>query len=115
MELYYRRSQAERIELYAALEDGGFLWAIAGYVWDLLPSRLEESLRNVREAAQSMQRDPTTALTDYHLLGVVIESLHPEVDDLPTPRELAVLSTATSPNLGETLMRQAHWYGVMYL
>jgi GNAT superfamily N-acetyltransferase len=115
MEAYYRRSGVDRIELWAALEDGSFLWAISGYLWDMSPEKLEESLLSVRNAAARMQRDMALAVPDYDWLGAVIESLHPEVDELATPGELALHSSDTAPNLGETLMRQAHWHGVLYL
>jgi len=112
---YYQKSGVARIELFASLDDGGFVWARAGYSWDPEGSRLEESLANVRGAAERMEAAASTTPADRMLLRAVIDSLHPYVDDLPSPQQLAMLSTDDSPNLGRTLMRQAEWYGVMYL
>lgn len=42
---YYQTSGVSRIELYASLDDGGYVWARAGYVWDPVEERLEKSLR----------------------------------------------------------------------
>lgn len=112
---YYCKSGVGRIELYASLDDGGFVWARAGYVWDPTESRLTESLANVRTVAEQMASHHAITPADRALLEAVIESLHPSVDDLPSPLQLAMLSTSDSPNLGRTLMRQAHWYGVLYL
>ncbi len=112
---YYARSEVERIELYADLENGGLAWARAGYDWDRDESRLERSLQNVRAVAERMEADSHTGPDDELLLRAAIDSLHPGILDLPTPLQLAMLSTPKWPNLGEILMRQAHWYGVMYL
>lgn len=112
---YYEKSGVARIELHASLDDGGFVWARAGYSWDPEVSKLEKSLASVRKAAELMESKPATTPADRALLRAVIESLHPYVDDLPSPQQLAFLSTDDSPNLGEILMRQASWCGVMYL
>lgn len=39
LEDYYRRSGADRIEVYAALEDGGLVWARQDFRWDPDPAR----------------------------------------------------------------------------
>jgi hypothetical protein len=112
---YYQKSGVARIELFASLDDGGFVWARAGYSWDPEVSRLEKSLASVRRAAEQMESSPAMTPADRALLRAVIDSVHPYVDDLPSPQQLAMLSTDDSPNLGRNLMRQAQWYGVLYL
>jgi hypothetical protein len=112
---YYQKSGVARIELLASLDDGGFVWARAGYSWNPEVSRLEKSLASVRGAAERVAAAASTTPADRMLLRAVIDSLHPYVDDLPSPQQLAMLSTDDSPNLGRILMRQAEWYGVMYL
>jgi hypothetical protein len=112
LEPYYRRSGAGRIELLAT-DDGSYVWAIQGYEWDPSPDRLQRSLANVRTAADRLR--PASTHADRLLLDIIIESLDPEVDDLPSPADLANQSTGDTPNLGETLMRGADWWGVRYL
>jgi GNAT superfamily N-acetyltransferase len=115
IEPYYRKSGVERIELLAALDDGGYVWARAGYVWDRDPEKLEKSLENVRKRAEQMESRLDATPADQALLRAVIDSLYVHIDDLPMPQQLAALSTPDSPNLGRTLLRGAHWYGVRYL
>lgn len=62
-----------------------------------------------------MASETETTSADQELLQAVIDSLHPQVDDLPSPQRLAMLSTDDSPKLGRILMRRAQWYGVLYL
>ncbi len=61
IEPYYRASGVARVELQATLEDGGYVWARAGYDWDPTPWKLERSLE---KCPQSRRADGVTSRHD---------------------------------------------------
>ncbi|OHV04665.1 hypothetical protein BKN37_08830 [Mycobacterium talmoniae] len=120
LEDYYRRAGADRIEVHAALEDGGLVWARQDFRWDPDPARLKSSVGNIVQRMDTVlnQIDSAEArrlLTEMR--GRLVDEsgqLRP-YRELPTPKEIAVLETVDYPDLGERIMLGNSWYGVKQL
>jgi hypothetical protein len=110
---FYRSSDVDRVELLAGLENGGYAWARRGFAWDPHPSRLRESLENIRKAAQQLAKRVGPKARD--VLRDLTDSLHPENLDLPEPIDLADLTAPGEPELGRKLMNGSQWWAVMYM
>ncbi len=112
MEGYYRRSGVDRIELFAALEDGGYAWARAGYDWDPEPSRLAEAIAHIRQRIHGVAEDASAA--DRQLLADILEQFDGPSNLYPSPREVVELA-GEDPRLGEKIMRGSRWDAVKRL
>ncbi len=115
LERYYVRSGVDRIEGWTH-DKGANIWARRGYTWNPDPDKLQESLRNIKEAAETLSShlgpDARRALDE------MVQRLEPDDPRLPEPIEIAYLAPDDEPNLGRRLLesvglRQDH--GVHYV
>lgn len=115
-ENYFRRSGVDRIELHAGLEDGGAVWAKAGFDWDTSAGRFATSLRNISDRIDFLLKDESRPLTagDAAQLTAMKARLSGAAPGIPSPRELVML-TGDNPKLGDLLMRGASWHGMKML
>ncbi len=111
-EQYYRRSGVDRIEVWTVAHIGSAC-ARQGFTWDPDPSRLQESLDSIKEAARELA--PRVSTEAQALLGDIELRLHPNHPHLPEPVELAALATATEPDLGRQLLDATQWHAVKNL
>lgn len=114
LEVYYRRSRVDVITVHAALENGGYAWAQAGFDWD--PEWLDRSFANIRDRIDRLLADPETSSSDSALLREVRRQM--DVNDAgegwPTPQELAQLH-GDDRYLGRKLMMGSNWYRILPL
>ncbi|MEU4703365.1 GNAT family N-acetyltransferase [Nonomuraea dietziae] len=125
MEEWYLESGLERIELNAALTDGGYVWAVSGYQWssrrepgafdespstDKVVPRLIAEIHRVEAVLQANQDG--TISDDFRLTGDALARVQQELDearawlerfrlpfnhaDYPTPRDIAMIGWARS-------------------
>ncbi|MFE7798713.1 hypothetical protein [Nocardia sp. NPDC057440] len=114
VENYYRRSGVDRIELRAE-DDGGYVWAKAGYDWDPDPHKLAKSVDYIQQRIDKVIADgrvPSDA--DVALLEGIKQRFRGPVIGFPSPQELALLA-GDDPKLGDTVMRGSIWFGMKKL
>jgi GNAT superfamily N-acetyltransferase len=116
LEDYYRRSHVDVITIHAALEDGGYTWALAGFDWDPDPGLLSASFKDVCRHIDALLVDPATDPADQQLLRRMRDLLdeNDPGEEWPTPNELAQLE-GVDPELGRKLMKGTNWYGIFPL
>lgn len=115
MENYYRASEVDRIYVHAALEGGGYAWARQGFGWD--PDHLDDSVQNVASRLQLAVNSAADRAVVTEVVARLIDRdgrTRPALT-LPSPRELADLSSQDNAELGKNAMRGANWYGVKHL
>ncbi|NKY89644.1 PfkB family carbohydrate kinase [Nocardia veterana] len=113
MESYYRRSGVDRVRVHVLGEDGGLVWALAGFGWD--PECLPDTLEMI--TARIAQLQSRVSEKDAELLGRYLRSFEGAprpVETYPTPYELATMK-GEDPDLGAKLMRGSSWWGVKFL
>lgn len=113
MESYYRRSGVDRVRVHVLGEDGGLVWALAGFGWD--PECLPDTLEMI--TARIAQLQSRVSEKDAELLGRYLrlfEGAPRPVETYPTPYELATMK-GEDPDLGAKLMRGSSWWGVKFL
>ncbi|MGW5383515.1 hypothetical protein [Nocardia sp. NPDC003963] len=110
---YYRRSGVVRVEVKTE-SDGGVVWAKEGYQWNTRRDLLADSLRSVRARIDAVIDSGTISADDGRLLEAYRHRLRVDSGNIPSPAELASL-TGHNPRLGETIMRDSEWHGVLYL
>lgn len=112
LEDVYRRNNVHRMEV-RAMEDGGYVWARAGYDFDRHPSRLPSSIFSLQHRIDTVAVTATSG--DKEILARIRERLgRPDAVDFPSPSELAAL-VGDDPGLGKTLMTGSTWHGVKLL
>jgi hypothetical protein len=121
-ENYYMTHNFDRIEVHAALDVGGYMWAKMGFQWDennpgktdvgyRVRALLEES--NYSEAQIKLEPQTKTILKDWETRLFDDNSKND-----PEPFELAAVRDPNFPNnrqVGKALMLNSNWYGVKYL
>ena len=121
-ENYYMTHNFDRIEVHAALDVGGYMWAKMGFQWDKnnpgkkdvgyrVQALIEES--NYSEAQIKLEPQTKTILKDWETR--LFDSIP---DNDPEPFELAAIrdpNFADNRQVGKTLMLNSNWYGVKYL
>ncbi|SUD48414.1 Uncharacterised protein [Nocardia otitidiscaviarum] len=111
MEGYYRRSGVDRITVFAT-DDGGYVWARAGYDFDTNPDLLKESVSSITDKIRNIYNNCSPA--DRVQLDDMLRRFEGRVIEYPSPNELASL-TGDDRELGKTLMKNTAWYGVRVL
>ncbi|MGW5388505.1 hypothetical protein [Nocardia sp. NPDC003963] len=111
MESYYRRCGVDRIKVFAT-DDGGYVWARAGYEFDLTPEKLESSVSSITTKIRTIYNDCSDA-ERIELDDMLSRFERKRVVDYPTPNELASLGHDGA--LGERLMKDTAWHGVRVL
>lgn len=111
METYYRRSGVDRVTVFAT-DDGGYVWARAGYDFDTSPGRLESSVSSITDNIRSIYNECSDA--DRAQLDDMLSRFEGRVIEYPSPSELAAL-TGDDPKLGKKVMVETAWYGVRVL
>ncbi|UAK30274.1 hypothetical protein K8O92_20285 [Nocardia asteroides] len=115
IENYYRRSGVDRIELRAEDDDGGYVWAKAGYDWDPDPHKLGKSVGYIQQRIDDIIADGLVPSdSDVAMLEEIKQRFQGPVTGFPSPQELALLE-GDDPKLGETLMRGSIWFGMKKL
>lgn len=117
LERYYQRSGVDRIEVFAAAENGGYTWARQDFRWD--KNKLDKSIDNIVGRLHYVRFQATTR-EDREAIDAMLERLTDggavrPIDELPTPREIAGLRTQGTPDLGAQVMLGSNWYGVKKL
>lgn len=120
MEQWYRESGVDAIYLHAALEDGGYVWARAGYTWRNAaapfldrPSGVANRLKAAIDRGQGSASERAAARR-------MLERLRDEPFDspsYPTPLDVAMIgwSEGRETWLGSAVMRGSDWLAVKYL
>ena len=121
---YFRRSGAEWVELMATDEDGGLVWARAGFTWNRDPDLLADSVDNITERIARI-RAQTSVVADQRLLDSLLERFAGPSVHYPEPAEIAMLRGTSDPKigekptrgstLGEKIMRGSSWWGMKKL
>lgn len=117
----YRAGGVNRITIEAGLDDGGYVWAKAGYLFDDVPYNVVSSISDLSDdiitsrittdipmAERRIISDKMRALKDK------METLDPTDPNYPTPFEIANLNasgTIDGKSIGEYLLRGNNWDG----
>ncbi|MFD0364058.1 hypothetical protein ACFQZZ_21645 [Nocardia sp. GCM10030253] len=112
LEDIYRSNNVDRIEV-AAMKDGGYAWARAGFDFDPDPGRLRASVRSIERRIAEVSADASPA--DQALLAGFSERFGRTPAEYPSPSELASLTGVDDLELGKTLMTGSTWHGVRVL
>jgi hypothetical protein len=130
MEEMYRQLGIDRIEVEAGLEDGGYVWAKAGFDWRVTDDgftiwRFDEKLDAA--AGNYMDDDEVTEYLDnlylsysevqqaqqnYEMGKGSVEDIAAALENFPKPEDIANASFPGAPNLGAELLRGTQWTGV---
>jgi hypothetical protein len=130
MEEMYRQLGIDRIEVEAGLEDGGYVWAKAGFNWRVTDDgftiwRFDEKLDAA--AGNYMDDDEVTEYLDnlylsysevqqaqqnYEMGKGSVEDIAAALENFPKPEDIANASFPGAPNLGAELLRGTQWTGV---
>ena len=118
MEDYYRRSGVDRIVVHATDTIGGYAWAVQGFDWN--PDRIDDSIANVVQRLNTVANQVHSQLARRALAEMTVRLVggRGEVRPfgrLPTPDEIAALTTEDVPDLGKRVMLSSDWHGVKYL
>ncbi len=97
-EPYFRRCGGDRVE---AQGDADVL-AELGFTWNL--SQFHQPMFEVRERAIDLVWDSTTTEAARQALNEVLDRLHPDHPNPPTPQELLALRSDDTPDLGARLL-----------
>lgn len=139
-EAYYKANGVRRVELHAALDDGGYVWAKAGYTWDTnyyktnpfspTPSPVVDQIDRLINyngpgsggGMSEMTEDQMRILRDWReRLSQPDSSKWPSPADManvktdPTRGRTDTLATGKTGTLGETVLRGVDWFGVKFL
>ncbi|MHC9297142.1 toxin glutamine deamidase domain-containing protein [Mycobacterium sp. LTG2003] len=98
---YYTRSGISRV-VSTTRGTTGYVSAELGDTWDPTPTRLRESLGNLRQAAAELR----TGLDDEaaRVLDEIVQLLQPTNQRLPEPADIALIATSDAPSLGRQLL-----------
>ncbi len=91
-----------------------YAWARQGFDWD--PGKLDHSISNIVQrlntvAGEVRSNGARRALAEMTARLVDEHGKIRHLDELPTPRKLAALSTGDVPDLGKRVMLGSNWYG----
>lgn len=111
MEAWYKESGVDRVQIHAALDDGGYVWGKAGFDWNV---KQFEKPDIGREALHMSQQSGIPEQDKLILRGISKMFLSEDPLDWPSPRELSTLQ-GSDGKLGRRLMRGTSWYGVKAL
>ena len=101
LERYYVRSGVDRIEVWTH-DKGANIWARRGFTWNPDPQKLQESLTNIKRAAETLSSH--VSADARRALDEMVQRLEPDHPRLPEPIEIAHLAAADEPNLGRRLL-----------
>lgn len=110
MRAWYRQSGVDRITIHAALSDGGFAWAMAGFDWE----DQGDVLFWLRQAIA--RGDGTDAeLGEARRVLRELEEGDPWSENYPTPRNIATIGMQDGLDdwFGRRVMRGSNWHGWM--
>jgi hypothetical protein len=130
MEEMYRQLGLDRIEVEAGLEDGGYVWAKAGFDWRVTDDgfaiynfedkmdaaagnymddeEVTEYLDNLYLSYSEVQQ----AQQNYEMGRGSVEDIAAALENFPKPEDIANASFPGAPNLGAELLRGTQWTGV---
>ncbi|WP_176561205.1 alpha/beta hydrolase [Mycobacterium neglectum] len=115
---YYVASGVDRVELKAALDNGGYAWARQGFTWLPHSDKLQESLDNIAISVLEMLEETGPDAVGPQakaVLAAMLPRLDPEANDIPEPMELAMMTARDEPKLGYKLMNGVTWWGALYV
>jgi hypothetical protein len=130
MEEMYRQLGLDRIEVEAGLEDGGYVWAKAGFDWRVTDDgfaiynfndKLEQATGNYMDDDEVTEyldhlylayADVEKAQQNYEMGRGSVEDIAAALANMPKPEDIANASFPGAPNLGAELLRGTQWNGV---
>lgn len=135
---WYRESRVGRIELVAALEDGGFVWAWSGYDFldeaeagEIFEKRVEPKLDALEDWLDEHEHDDAVSDEEYERMEGLRDALQDLIerwngnsfgsDEYPSANDIARLGwepwmdTNKDTWLGKSILLGTSWRGVRYL
>ena len=109
LELYFRNCGTARLE---ACGDSNVL-AELGFTWN--PSHGDQPMFDLAERTIDLVWDSSTTEAAREALNNVLDRLHPDHPNPPTPQELLALRTDDAPDLGARLLAGTRLNGVRWL
>ena len=124
-EAWYKENGFTQIKVHAALENGGYTWARAGYTWDeAIPTTADRVKDRINRLRFSADTEPgNKAILDDFINR--FES--PNMSDWPSPAEIAnsgaekvrgftdTAATGNTGTLGKQVLDGTDWFGVKKL
>ncbi|MEV0032774.1 hypothetical protein [Nocardia sp. NPDC050793] len=116
LENWYRRSGVDRIILTAGDEKGGYVWAVAGFDWDVSdPVEFEKSISNVKVRIEQIASDTSLAIEDKRKIADLLQRFAGGPADYPSPHEIAMTTGTNGRRLGKEILLGSQWDGMKKL
>jgi hypothetical protein len=113
-ENYYITHGFDKVFVHAALDEGGYAWAKAGFQWDL--SNETNSKERIGQRIQFQLNDTTMDDATRGVLDDYRQRLYDgRNNNDPEPWEVAAVRDSAGNQVGKQIMEGSNWYGVKYL
>ena len=111
-ESWYRRAGVDYIDIHAALEDGAYTWAKAGFTWD--PSMNDANSWHIKAIRNSMKVH-ASVLPQHdreRLMDLAARMELPDASNWPHPRTIAMFTDSAGNDLGRSILHHQEWMGI---
>lgn len=124
MEDWYAHNGISQVKVHAAMQNGGYTWARAGYDWEKpqagkfhpdfftdMRQHMLDTAKVYRAKGDTATADRLQAIQTQFVLGVASG----DYSKMPHPWELANMKASDGTPIGKTLLVGTNWHGVKQL
>lgn len=109
---YYRALGVERITVFAAMDNGGYTWARAGFTWDDYEYAFGVPGEVITSIERYYWRDPEVAGPEIKSILDRFAGHNKYSNQWATPAEIAMAKNAKGESVGKELLVGTRWFGM---